>query len=295
MTEKELHKLRRQDLLQLLLAQGREAAQLQARISELSEELERLQETNARFIDRMDDKDIQIERLKSRLDEKDVQAERFKERLGEKDSQIAKLKHRLDQKDIQIGECRSVIEEYRSGRIFEMGGRVSIAEVGQKLEGIFTAAQKAVDQYLEEIHGTIEFRSFGTDGGNCVSDSMERDTGSWNGGPGTEAREEEHGFGGAVKVCAEMIGTEEQHEKETEGNSDGDSDTGAAGGRAEEGTVQAQLRACAAKHGILPPGGGSGGGADSGSASAGSPDQRNFDDGDAAGRGHRGGGEYEEV
>lgn len=195
MTEKELHKLRRQDLLQLLLAQGREAAQLQARIEEMSEALEQLQETNTRFIKRMDEKDIQIGKLKTRLDEKDVQAEMFKKRLGEKDGQIERLKCRLDQKDIQIGECRSVIEEYRSGRIFEMGGQVSIAEVGQKLEGIFTAAQKAVDQYLEEIHGRAE------------SDSS---------GAGT----------GLLPAGSDKTG--ERHEKETDGSSDTGSDIGAA-------------------------------------------------------------------
>ncbi len=123
MTEKELHKLRRPALLQLLLAQGREAAQLQSQIQQMTAELEQLRETNQRFIERMDDKDAQIERLKGRL----------------------------NQKDTLIGEYRTVMEEYRSGRIFEMGGQVSIAEVGHKLEGIFTAAQKAVDQYLQEL------------------------------------------------------------------------------------------------------------------------------------------------
>lgn len=175
MTEKELHKLRRQDLLQLLLAQGREAAQLQARIKDMSEELERLQETNTRFIERMDEKDAQIGKLKNRLDEKDIQAEKFKERLQEKDSQIEKLKSRLDEKDVRIGECRALIEEYRSGRIFEMGGQVSIAEVGQKLEGIFTAAQKAVDQYLEELHGKAESGDFGSESVICGPDRRDGD------------------------------------------------------------------------------------------------------------------------
>ena len=168
MTEKELHKLRRHDLLQLLLAQGREAAQLRTRIEETTAELEQVRETNQRFIERMDEKDAQIGKLKERLDEKDIQVDRFKGRLKEKDDLIEKLKGRLDQKDIQIGECRSVIEEYRSGRIFEMGGQVSIAEVGQKLEGIFTAAQKAVDQYLEEIHGKAELQDTIASGGETV-------------------------------------------------------------------------------------------------------------------------------
>ena len=67
MTEKQLHKLRRQDLLQLLVAQGKEAAQLQARLDEAAEELKDLQDTRTKFIERMDDKDAQIEKLKPRL------------------------------------------------------------------------------------------------------------------------------------------------------------------------------------------------------------------------------------
>lgn len=152
MTEKELHRLRRHDLLQLLLAQGREAAQLQGQIDDMTAELNDLHETNSRFIGRMDDKDAQIEKLKRRLNEKDAQVETFKERLKDKDAQIDRLKGRLDQKDLQMEELKKVIEEYRSGRIFEIDGKISIADVAQKLEGIFGAAQKAVDQYLGEIH-----------------------------------------------------------------------------------------------------------------------------------------------
>lgn len=163
MTEKELHKLRRHDLLQLLLAQGREAAQLQAQISDMAAELETAQETNSRFISRLDEKDAQIGKLKSRLDEKDLQVETFKERLREKDDQIERLKGRLDQKDIQIEGLRKVIEEYRSGRIFEMEGEISISDVARKLEGIFAAAQKAVDQYLDSVNDSVQGRESATD------------------------------------------------------------------------------------------------------------------------------------
>ncbi len=214
MTEKELHKLRRHDLLQLLLAQGREAAQLQDRIRELTESQGQLQQANDRFIERLDDKDAQIQRLKDRLDEKDAQADRFKERLKEKDAQIEKLKDRLNRKDTQIEECRSVIEEYRSGRIFEMGGQVSIAEVGLKLEGIFTAAQKAVDQYLEEIHGKAQ------DSGPASDSQTENQI------PGRDSRRKDSRDVGILPAGINQTG--EQHEKETDRCSDTGSDTGAA-------------------------------------------------------------------
>lgn len=206
MTEKELHKLRRHDLLQLLLAQGREAARLQAQMEATAAELNQLKETNSRFIGRMDDKDAQIGKLKERLNEKDVQVERFKERLKEKDVQIDRLKSRLNQKDIRIEELGKVIEEYRSGRIFEMGGRVSIAEVGQKLEGIFTAAQKAVDQYLEQVGVLTEHA------GTAASNRQE------------EAGETEL----PVPTSAEIIDAEEQNEKETDNHPGGSPYAGTA-------------------------------------------------------------------
>ncbi len=212
MTEKELHRLRRHDLLQLLLAQGREAAQLQAQIDGMAAEIDNLQGANNRFIGRMDDKDAQIEKLKGRLNEKDAQVEKFKERLKEKDVQIDKLKGRLDQKDTQIEELRKVIGEYRSGRIFEMGGRVSIAEVGQKLEGIFIAAQKAVEQYLESMDTM-------TGTGGIASDSEPNAVGSAD---FTDVAQASDSF------STEINDAEEQYEEETDVRSDGGSHTGAA-------------------------------------------------------------------
>ncbi|HBA48072.1 MAG TPA: hypothetical protein DCZ91_09810 [Lachnospiraceae bacterium] len=212
MTEKELHKLRRHDLLQLLLAQGREAAQLQAKLEATTAELNQLQETNSRFIERMDNKDAQIEKLKGRLNEKDVQVERFKERLKEKDGQLDRLKDRLNQKDTRIGELRKVIEEYRSGRIFEVEGQVSIAEVGQKLEGIFAAAQKAVEQYLENMGAVTETTGFSPDREPEDADSAKRTA---------ETRQPDFS-------PTEIKDAEEQDEEETDNRSGGSSHTGAA-------------------------------------------------------------------
>ena len=73
MTEKELHKLRRQDLLQLLLLQSRESAQQQAAFEELKQGAAQLRESNERLKGKLEEKDSQIERLKGRLDQKDVQ------------------------------------------------------------------------------------------------------------------------------------------------------------------------------------------------------------------------------
>ncbi len=123
MTEKELHRLRRQDLLQLLLSQGKEALALQTRLSNTSSALI---QTKAGY-------------------------DRLKEKLNEKDTLIEKLKSRLDAKDARIGELKREMDALRLGRKIQIEEAGSIAEAALRLNGIFEAAQKAADQYLYNL------------------------------------------------------------------------------------------------------------------------------------------------
>lgn len=63
MNEKELRKLRRQDLLQLLLLQNRETEKLQARIGELSTQNAQLLEDRERMHAWLDEKDARLAAL----------------------------------------------------------------------------------------------------------------------------------------------------------------------------------------------------------------------------------------
>ena len=128
MTEKELHKLRKQDLLQLLLAQGREAAELQEQITKLSASLEETEAGN--------------ERLKAKLDEKD--------------ELIEKLKSRLDEKDARITKMREIMKPWRANRQIELEEAGSIAEAALRLNKVFEAAQKAADQYIYNLRQRCE-------------------------------------------------------------------------------------------------------------------------------------------
>nr|WP_296010600.1 hypothetical protein [uncultured Blautia sp.] len=123
MTEKDLHKLRRRDLLQLLLTQGEEAAALQNQLEKTETELKASQEGN----------------------------ERLKEKLNQKDELIEKLKGRLDEKDARIRELEEGMEEWKSDRRIELEEAGSIAEAALRLHDIFGAAQKAADQYLYNL------------------------------------------------------------------------------------------------------------------------------------------------
>ena len=123
MIEKELHRLRRQDLLQLLLSQGKEALALQTKLNDTDSAL-----------------------IQTRAD-----YDRLKEKLDEKDAVIEKLKGRLDAKDARISELKAEMEAFRSGREIQIKKAGSLAEAVLKLNGIFETAQKAADQYIYNL------------------------------------------------------------------------------------------------------------------------------------------------
>lgn len=128
MTEKEMYKLRKQDLLKLLLTQGREAAEQQEKIDSLTASLQEMEMSN--------------DRLKAKLDEKD--------------ELIEKLKGRLDEKDIRINKLRAAVKAWRADRKIELEEAGNIAEAALKLNKVFEAAQKAADQYLYNLKQRCE-------------------------------------------------------------------------------------------------------------------------------------------
>jgi len=91
-TDKELHKLNRRELLQLMLDQGRRAEELQQSLEETQTELEELQNNYERLRKRLDHKDVQIKQLRELL-----QAERVKREIElEEAGSIAEAALRLN-------------------------------------------------------------------------------------------------------------------------------------------------------------------------------------------------------
>lgn len=86
--ETDLQKLRRVDLLELLLEQIRKNEIQTAELEEATDLGERLKA-------KLNEKDAQLERLKVKLDDKDVQLERLKAKLNQKDAKIDLLQDRL--------------------------------------------------------------------------------------------------------------------------------------------------------------------------------------------------------
>ena len=83
---KELQKLKRQDILELLLEQMRENDELRIAAAENRATIAELTALSDRLKDKLNDKDALIDRLKARLDGKDASIARFKAKLDDKDA-----------------------------------------------------------------------------------------------------------------------------------------------------------------------------------------------------------------
>ena len=111
MTEKELQRLSRQDLLQLLLAQSKEVARQRAVIEELKNNAEKDHELIDRLKARLDEKDETIAHLKRRLDAKDETMDKLKADAEKMSGTVEFLRSRLDEKDIALDAARARLDK----------------------------------------------------------------------------------------------------------------------------------------------------------------------------------------
>lgn len=115
---RDLSKLGRGDLLDLLLEQCQENDRLEARVKKLAEGEAQLREDLRESEDR-------FTRLKKKLDQKDFQIERLKKKLDEKDEEIDRL-------------CDMTEEDPKT-----------LAEAAIKVSKVLEAAQAAGNRYIE--------------------------------------------------------------------------------------------------------------------------------------------------
>ena len=142
MTDKELRKLSRQDLLQLLIMQGREAATLEEQLNESKYNEQRQFDSNERLRDRIADREETIEHLKEKLAAKD-------EKLNSKDKEIAELRQQIE----MLKEKGFSIDSNGAIDGTELG---SIAEAALAINNVFAAAQKAADMYVASARKKAE-------------------------------------------------------------------------------------------------------------------------------------------
>ena len=95
MTEKQLRRLSRQDLLQLLLAQSKEVVLQQKSVDELKVLLDQERELTERLKTRLDEKDETIEELQTRLNTRDETMKRLKEEARELAGSLELLRRNL--------------------------------------------------------------------------------------------------------------------------------------------------------------------------------------------------------
>ena len=152
MTEKEFHKLTRQDLLELLLAQSKEVSKLQARLETAKAAGEQVQADFQRLKDKLDEKDAQIERLKQKLDEKDLtisrqekQLEELRESGNSSGAEGADFQAALREKEEQILFLkRQLAAQSPSG----FGGPIP-RETMTKLSELLGSVQRVIEDYLD--------------------------------------------------------------------------------------------------------------------------------------------------
>ncbi|WP_165056575.1 MULTISPECIES: hypothetical protein [unclassified Adlercreutzia] len=159
---RDLSRLSREDLLQLLLTQSKDAERLQDYLRDVADEFERCTSLNARLREKLDAKDEQIERLKGRLDDKD--------------KRIALMQARLDELEV------SKEEEQRHARI--------ITNAAKGVRSALEAFNATADWYiasLQEVCGDLDgqpARSAAT-----TSPERERDAATWAAAGGSQEAE----------------------------------------------------------------------------------------------------------
>lgn len=138
---KDLQRLSRQDLLELLVGQMREGDELRSTIELKEREVADLAALGDRLKEKLDLKDEQIEHLKEKLDLKDDQMESLKDKLNLKDAQIEHLKVKLDDKDELIEKLkgRLDVKDLLIARLSESG------HVGLDDLEIFEARERAAE------------------------------------------------------------------------------------------------------------------------------------------------------
>ena len=126
MTEKEFRKLKRGDLLELLLTESRENTDMNHQLEQLQEQKKTLMKINAKL----------------------------RQQFQQKDTELSAVLQRMEQKDLEIRELRQNVEELRKARDLKIEKAADdITDVTLKMRGVFETARKAADLYLAHIEG----------------------------------------------------------------------------------------------------------------------------------------------
>ena len=147
MTEKELHKLSREDLLRLLLAQSKEVSRLKAELETVKTGRNEAQETLERLKAKLDEKDAQLEKLKGRLDEKDAMLAAFQEEHPELASRPTARMEGMG------GDLRAALEAIDS-KLDALSRQISEQDEGNR--HLWTLLDSMMDNMEQDLQGERE-------------------------------------------------------------------------------------------------------------------------------------------
>ena len=186
MTDKELHKLNRHKLLELLLSQSKDVNQQRTQIDELADSLSEAESMIGYLKAKLDDKDAQLDKLKGRLDTKDATITTLKNQIsttgstasapasapayGPQQVPAAQMSAETMRDDASVGEAPAQAEARASetsaasaGQSAVQGAAVPpsaaaattlrVGESAMTMEEFMTALSGALQQYTEQREG----------------------------------------------------------------------------------------------------------------------------------------------
>jgi len=129
-TEQELQGLGRRELARQVLEQAKEEERLRAELAGAESRARELEDA--------------FGQLREQLNEKDA-------RLREMEDAYDLLRDQLDEKSAQLRELDEALQTEREDRLAGLNETGSIAEAALRLSGVFEAAQRAADLYLQKV------------------------------------------------------------------------------------------------------------------------------------------------
>ena len=151
MTDMELRKLGRRELLEVMIDQKREADE---KIQESAKRLQEAEEKNTRLHELIQQLQDQVETLQTQTDS-------LQDDVAEKQDQNMRLQSRVDELEAELveadrqiqgahAEVQRAMEEQHSSEI-RLNEAGSIAEAALQINHVFEDADKAAQQYLESV------------------------------------------------------------------------------------------------------------------------------------------------
>ena len=145
MTDQELRKLKRLELLEMMVEQGKAVQELRAEMDKQKEQITQMEAE-------LQEKTETIERLKKKLDQKDADMQKQVQQIS---IVYKRLRNRLNEKDETIRQLQASLEKTANHPMHFQPGD-TLDDATEQLSAILQSAERAANQYKELIQKSIE-------------------------------------------------------------------------------------------------------------------------------------------